>query len=153
MATYLLKGCPLFYELYDDEIEHVIDKCNVLSYTMGQDIVAQGEEGHELFVILTGKAELVKKHMDMSIPIGTLVKGDVFGELVLINENIRTASVRALTQCDVLVIDYDTIFSLFEADTKTFAVILLNLARLLTKRLKSTHKLVEDFAKDGTEAA
>ena len=47
--------------------------------------------------------------------------------------------------CDVLIIDYDKIYSLFKADTKVFAVLALNLARLLTKRLKASGEVISEL--------
>lgn len=146
----LVEGCPLFYDFYDQEIEKILSGCCVLKFKEGEYILKQGEEGTEIFIILLGKVEIIKETKAGPLLIGNLLKGDLFGELVLINKNKRTASVKALTDCEILVIEYKSIFNLYKKDAKIFALLLLNLARLLTNRLESTGNLIESIQNKST---
>lgn len=130
----IIKGSPLFYELYDKEVETIISKSSVLSLKEGDYIVKEGDHGSEIFIILTGGA-LVKKGETV---LAELKKGDLFGELVLLNETLRTADIVSDTFTDVLVLEYNAIFDLYKTDPKIFAILILNLSRLLTKRLKAS---------------
>lgn len=146
-AIDLVKGCPLFYELYDDEVEKLINSCLVATFNPGDKIVRQGEEGSEIFVILVGLVGVVVQKEKASAEIAELKKGDIFGELVLLNQTRRTADIICKTAVDVLVIDYEVIFSLFKKNNKVFSVLILNLARLLTKRLKGANEVIESMKK------
>lgn len=133
-AINIIKACPLFYEFYDAEIEKIVEKCKVVGLDPGGAVFRELEEGNELFIILNGEAS-VKKGDSVLAKLST---GDLFGEMVLINENIRSADIIADTRLDLLVVEYNDIFSFYESDPKIFGIMILNLCRLLAKRLKSS---------------
>lgn len=135
----IIKGSPLFYELYDEEIDSLIADCNVLSLEEGEFVVQDGEEGNEIYLILSGGA-FVKKG---NVTLVELRKGDLFGEMVLLDERTRTADIVASTYTDVLVMGYDTIFGTFSKNPKVFSLLILNLCRLLAKRLKGSSEEIK----------
>lgn len=135
----IIKSSPLFFELYDEEIDSLITDCNVLSLEEGDFIVKDGEEGNEIFLILSGGA-FVKKG---PVTLVELRKGDLFGEMVLLDERTRSADIVASTYTDVLVMSYDTIFGTFQKNPKVFSMLILNLCRLLAKRLKSSSEEIK----------
>lgn len=129
-----IKGCPLFFELYDEEIETIVEKCQVLSLENGDFIIKEGDHGNDFFIILSGYADVLKGETKLA----ELHKGDLFGELVLLNETLRTADIVARTYTDLLVMDYESIFGLYKTNPKIFGLLILNLSRLLTQRLKKS---------------
>ena len=135
----IIKSSPLFFELFDEEIDNLIADCNVLSLEEGEFIVKDGEEGSEIFLILSGGA-YVKKG---PVTLVELRKGDLFGEMVLLDERTRTADIVATTYTDVLVMEYDTIFKTFSKNPKVFSILILNLCRLLAKRLKGSSEEIK----------
>jgi len=135
----LLRGCPLFFELYDTEIERITRYCAVTSYEPGGQIVAEGQEGDEIFVILEGSAHIEKMTAQGPLRIHTLRKGDPFGELVLVDERKRSANIVAAEDCSVLELHYSQIFNLYEQEPRIFGLIMLNLSRLLARRLRETN--------------
>ncbi|MBL7713883.1 MAG: cyclic nucleotide-binding domain-containing protein [Bdellovibrionales bacterium] len=150
----LIRSCPLFYELYDEEIEKIVSKCSVLKFKDGETIMKEGDNGSELYVILSGQAHTTKIVRDRPLRVGELKKGDVFGETVLINEMTRATSVIADGGgCDVLLVDHDSIFKLFREDTKVFAVLVLNLARMLTARLRASSRAITAMHEKTKKAA
>lgn len=128
----VVKGSPLFYELYDDEILKIVEKCGVIDHTPGDYVFRENDVGDEIFMVLNGTAKVMKG----DICIGKLRKGDLFGEMVLLKDNIRNADVLVESFCDVLVLKYDDIFGMYEANNKIFSILMLNLARMLATRLK-----------------
>ena len=74
-----------------------------------------------------------------------LKKGDLFGEMVLLDEKTRTADIMATTYTDVLVLSYDVIFGIFKKNPKIFSLLMLNLCRLLAKRLKSSSNEIKNL--------
>ena len=141
-TTDLLKACPLFYELYDQEIDKVVDKCSVYTFQPGDHIVKDGDEGSEIFIILDGEAWVQKKTPTGLARIQPLRNGDVFGELVLIDVRTRSADIVAETPCHVLEIKYEDIFKLYKQEPKIFSLLILNLSRLLAKRLRSSNQII-----------
>lgn len=140
----VVKSCPLFYELYDDEIMKIVEKCRVLTLEPGDHVFKKGESGNELFLLLNGSA--VVKVDDISI--ATLHKGDLFGEMVLLKEPIRLADICIDSFADVLVIEYEDIFDLYEQNSKVFSHLMLNLSRMLATRLKGTGAKIKKLSEE-----
>lgn len=144
-AAQLVAGCPLFHEIYDDEVEEIIADCMVASYTPGDFIIKQGDTNTDICVLLQGHAKVTVTKNDGEHEITTLGKGDLFGELVLINETQRTANIVAVDQCDVLIMTYENFFSYFNKKPKVFALMVLNVTRLVTKRLKNSNQVIQEL--------
>ncbi len=139
-AVELIKSCPLFIDLYDDEIEYIIQKCHVLLFSKGDLIIKDGDQGDDVFILLKGVADVNKRLPDGQVLyITKLHEGDMFGETSLIDEP-RSADVIAETSCDVLSIDKNDLLALYPKKAKIFAVIAMNMSRLLAKRLKATNQ-------------
>lgn len=147
-AAQLVAGCPLFHEIYDNEVEEIIADCMVASYQPGDFIINQGDTNTDICVLLQGHAKVTISKDGKDQDVAKLNKGDLFGELVLINETKRTASIVAVDQCDILVMTYENFFSYFQKKPKVFALMVLNVTRLITKRLKNSTETIQKLNKD-----
>lgn len=134
-----IKRCFLFYEILDREIDQVVEDCIVESYENGEVVFKEGDIGRDFYVILAGKVRLTKNVNNRDVDIMVINKGEALGETVLTNESIRMTSVIASGNVDLLVIDQDTIFSLYEKQPRIFGIIMLNLSRMLTTRLQKSN--------------
>lgn len=86
--------------------ELIQDLCTELKpivYTPGDVIVRAGDQGRHIYFINSGTVEVIGD--DGERLIGTLSDGDFFGELALLHEQARTATVRAVGYCDLYVLD------------------------------------------------
>ena len=144
-----VKGCPLFYELYDKEILDIVNYCRVINLGKGESVFKMGDEGNEVFLILSGSAKVVKNGVELA----TLRRGDLFGEMVLLKDNKRNADIITDTFTDVLMIDYTDIFGYFKEDPKIFSILMLNLARMLATRLKGAGETIERIKKEQDKKA
>lgn len=140
-----IKRCFLFYELMDAEIDLVIKSCFVESFEDEQNVFCENDVGREFYVILTGKVRLTKTVNDKQIDIMALGKGEALGETVLIQESKRMTNAIAAGNVDLLVIEQDTIFSLYAKYPKIFGIIMLNLSRMLTNRLLKSNQTIADL--------
>lgn len=91
--TEVLGSTHLFASLAGRAIHEIARVSVVSTWTTGANIVVQGETGKELFVILQGMAQV---SIDAKV-VGDLHAGDVFGEIALIHDVPRVATVTALT--------------------------------------------------------
>ena len=96
----LIKKVPLFSKLSKKELAEVAHLADELDLPNGKLMAEEGDRGREFFVLLEGEADVTKG--DQSI--NTMSKGDFFGEIALVTQMPRTASVTATTDVRVLVI-------------------------------------------------
>lgn len=137
----IVKGTPLFYELYDEEILKIVERCRVLNLEPGDFIFKCNDVGDEIFLILNGSAEVKKG----DVTLAKLRKGDLFGEMVLLKDNIRKADIYVDNFTDVLVLSYDDIFGLYESNVKIFSIVMLNLSRILAGRLNDAGEKISSL--------
>ena len=86
-----LREVPLFSDLGRRDLKRLADSMKEMSFSAGQEVVAQGKSGVGFFVILEGSARVSRDGEDR----GLLTTGDYFGEMALIDGDDRTASVHA----------------------------------------------------------
>lgn len=93
-----LRDVHLFDTLDSTSISKLADALQFRDYSIGDRIIQQGERGTEFFIIIDGMVS-VRKQRDPSAneeECGTLVMGEYFGELALLNGSARAASIVAL---------------------------------------------------------
>ena len=73
-------------------------------YSAGEVIVREGDITKDMFILQEGKVKVVKQMAGHEIELGTMEKGDFFGEMSLLESEPRTASIIATKPCKVLVI-------------------------------------------------
>ena len=96
-----LAAVPLFSTLAKRDLNEVAKATTQVDVQAGQTLVQQGALGHEFFVVLDGEAEVRRNDRRVA----TLGVGRYFGELSLLDGGERSASVVALTDMKVLVLD------------------------------------------------
>lgn len=137
-----IKKCPLFCDLYEDEFEDFVNTCAIASYEPGTNIINHGEQGDDFFVILEGNVDITVPQNGEQIKLATLQSGEFFGELVLIDDPNRNATVRANDKTTCLVIKAEIFYDFYNKKTKLFALMLLNITKILIKRLKESNEKV-----------
>jgi len=77
-------------------------------FQAGDIIMRQGDAGHEAYIIEKGRVEiLVKQESGKELSIGTRGEGAMIGEMALVDQAPRTATIRAIEDCEFLVISGD----------------------------------------------
>lgn len=134
----LLSNHPLFRELSSEEILFVSTLVEIKTVPKGTFILAEGQSGNELYLILEGEVEILKKD-PVSLAthqVSVLREGEVIGEMALIDRTVRSASTRALQDTKLLSISFEKL-SVQSEQKAIYAQILLNLASILSKRLRN----------------
>jgi CRP/FNR family transcriptional regulator, cyclic AMP receptor protein len=105
-----LAACPLFQDLGPDPAatDHLAEICEVQTARPGQVLIEEGSEGDWLYVIVKGRVR-TEKHTPYGdlYTVRFLQEGNFFGEMSLLDRDIRSATVTAETECEFLVIGRD----------------------------------------------
>jgi CRP/FNR family cyclic AMP-dependent transcriptional regulator len=96
----LIRHAPLFAHLSKRELEQIAQLADEIDLREGKEMTKQGSRGREFFVLLEGDADVEKD----GHTINTLGAGDFFGEIALVSDTPRTATVTATSPVRALVI-------------------------------------------------
>jgi CRP/FNR family cyclic AMP-dependent transcriptional regulator len=98
--TELLKRVPLFAHCSKRELGAIGEIADEIDLKEGKELTRQGKPGREFFVLIEGTADVIKNDRKLS----TLNPMDFFGEIALIQQSPRTATVKATSPVRALVI-------------------------------------------------
>ena len=127
-------GVPLLVGLEFRDACSFLKLATVVACDEGQKIVAKGDVGNELYVLLSGAVEV----QDEGRKVAGFVRGAIFGEMAYLNAEPRTADVVATELSEVLVLTQDTMQRAMDKMPSVAARILHNLSLILVERLRET---------------
>ncbi|MEO8587323.1 MAG: cyclic nucleotide-binding domain-containing protein [Acidobacteriota bacterium] len=108
-------------------------KAGSATYKAGATVITEGESGQEMFVIESGSVEVFRGSGPKEHSLSLLEAGDFFGEMVLLDDQPRSASARAATDCQLLAIDATTLDELLRQHPE----VAVRMLRLLAGRLRA----------------
>lgn len=100
-----MKGVQVFATIDPYETVKVIDAAKVIDFPAGAQIIAQGAEGDYFYLLQAGEAHAEKQIEPDATKTRKYIPGGYFGELALMNDAPRAASVFADTDCTCLALD------------------------------------------------
>jgi hypothetical protein len=100
---------PLFQAFSVDEMVAVIAGLKLLTFERGDVIIRQGQPGNSLYMLTAGKVRAFVKRDGKNIPVADLSEGAFFGEGSILTGKPRSATVAALTSCELLELDRPTL--------------------------------------------
>ncbi len=134
----LLLTLKLFQGLRDDNLANLLEHAELIDVEGGEYVIREGEQGHEIFVLIGGQVEICKRANNVQKVIRKLGPGECFGEMSLIECRSRSASVRASATCKLLRIDGDSIAKMPDLAFKIYR----NIAILLSQRLRHANEIL-----------
>jgi CRP-like cAMP-binding protein len=141
-----LRELGLFGALSDEVLAHLASSLKQLSALPGEMIFREGELAHEMFVLLDGEVEVVKKsRAGREHRVALLGPSDCFGEMSVIDMQARSATVRSVAPSRLLRVSSEDMDALYRYDLKSYALITLNIARDLSRRLRVTDGILAEF--------
>jgi CRP/FNR family transcriptional regulator, cyclic AMP receptor protein len=127
--TIALARIPLLHNLNSRQLQNLSRLAVPRDYAAGISIVSQGETGIGLFIIIEGQAAAIRTLADGGrVMVNTFGPGDFFGEMALLDEGARTASVVATTPVRCLVLARWDFMALLKTDNEMAVEILTEMA-------------------------
>ena len=116
MSFKLLRSIELFASLCDDEVWDIVHKDRLLGFGYGELVVKQGDAGGSMYVILEGQCSVLivdPSDEERMVEIAQLNPGTIFGEISALTNDLRTASVKAVSHLRLQEISQQQIKDLF----------------------------------------
>ncbi len=134
----IIEAIKLFEDFEEGELEGLAAYMRCFRVPPGSEIIAEGEPGDFMLLILDGGVEIVKKD-GRGLPqrIATAGPGKTLGEMSLIDGEPRFASCVSLSQVDFAVLDRDSLSRLIAEQPRIGVKLMMELLMLLNQRLRN----------------
>ena len=132
----ILKTVPILRELTIREILEVIPLMHERVYEKGEIVFEEGDQGHGIFVVLTGSVRAESKREPLKAMAVEIGPGEIIGELSLFDEGPRMGTVTAINRTYLVALFQGEFYSLLSKDRNLGAKVLLEIARTLSRRAR-----------------
>ncbi len=142
-----LREIGLFGALNEDVVDRLARSLKTIRVAPGDTVFREGDGGaREMYVLLDGEMEVSKRsRRGREMRVAILGPTDCFGEMSMIDMQSRSATVRALAPSRLLTVTSEDMDALYRSDLKSYTLIVLNIARDLSRRLRVTDGILADF--------
>lgn len=136
----VLRGVPIFASVDPGKLKLLAFASQRLVFDEGQTLCKEGERGEQAFVIVKGAADVFVRAGESDIRVASLGRNDFVGDIAILCDTPRTATVKASSRCETLVIGKTQLMGLL----KSFPEMGIAMMRVLAQRLERTsHALAE----------
>ncbi|MBF0573425.1 MAG: cyclic nucleotide-binding domain-containing protein [Desulfamplus sp.] len=131
--TSLLSGYSMFQSLEDNEIKNIVERLKLREYQPDEVVIKKGEPGKNLFIIVSGKVEVID---DQGVVLDTMGSEDVFGEMSLMSGDPVNATIKVVENSKLLYLNGKEFLSML----RIYPALQMYFARLLSKRVSNRLK-------------
>jgi CRP-like cAMP-binding protein len=127
--------------LDEETLDQVLRELKVINIKRGTDLFLENDEANALYIVVEGRIAIIKSFVDRKDSMVALMEpGDLFGEMGLFEDQLRSASSRAVENSQLIEVPYPPIRRALEARPS----LLWTLVALLARRLRSTDEALAD---------
>jgi CRP-like cAMP-binding protein len=145
VATFL-RTVPIFHDLKGRNLDLLFDFLEERRWDVGEIICTEGELGRSMYVIREGEVEVLRRSSrGNNVPIVRLGPGECFGEMTLIELQPRSASVVVKRKAVTYSLTNLDLWNLYKADNFAYVIILQNICRMLSRRLRKADSRIVEF--------
>jgi CRP-like cAMP-binding protein len=140
----LLQKYSLFGGLLEDQIKQILPLMERENYKSGENIIVEGEPNDRIRFILEGRVAVIKHGLELS----EFTEGNTVGEMEVLDVMPSAATIRALSDTQVISISNKGLRDIYKVDVHSFSLIIMNLARDLSRRLRLMNEKVVERSDD-----
>jgi CRP-like cAMP-binding protein len=142
-AISILRSIPLFCKLDPAKLKLLAFSSTSLTFEEGEELFREGDPADGAYIIEEGKVDVLSGQDGHPVIIGSLGKSDLFGEMALILNQSRSATIRATQHLKVLKIDADVFLRLITENPDAALTVMRSLSKKvgqLTERYRELQR-------------
>ena len=148
LSTFL-PTIALFGGLEEGTLNRIIAMFQEHRLEAGQEVCKQGDTGREMFLVRSGEVVVTREtETGRRIKMVRMGEGEFFGEMTLIDIQKRSATVIVDKPALVYGLGNRDLYRLYQEDVPGYVMVLQNICRELSRRLRTTNKRITEMAEE-----
>jgi CRP/FNR family transcriptional regulator, cyclic AMP receptor protein len=136
----------MFHDLKGPSLEILFDYLEEHTWSAGDVIFREGDLGRTMYVIREGEVEVQRNSTSGNpVAIVRLGPGETFGEMTLVELQPRSATLVAQRKTTTYALTNLDLWNLYKADNYTYVIVLQNICRMVSRRLRKADSRIADF--------
>lgn len=144
----ILSKISLFGGTTDAQLETILKRLQLGVVAQGECVFRKGEDPSYIYIVRSGSLDLLLTDDEVTLDVHELGVGECFGEASIMSMHKHTASAVAKVDTEILVLSRRALIELRHEDTELFALLMMNIARELARRLQSTDAMLLHYLRD-----
>lgn len=140
-----LRKVPLFVEFEPDELEHLRRVLHLTRFAPGDVILQEGNANRALHIVRSGRIRVSRQVQDREVSLCDLAPGQTFGELSIIEDGVASATLKAVSDSEVLSISMNDLAEFLRVKPAAAAKFWREIAIDLRRRLLQTNDVVRSY--------
>jgi CRP-like cAMP-binding protein len=152
MILSALRDADVFYDIHPEQLERIAEICAERRLSKGTVLFEENQPGDEMYLVAGGSVDILVDPAMLGLEtdvsptkVATLRKGQILGEMALVDEGLRSATARVAQEDTLLlVIRRQDLFALCESDYQLGYRIMRNIAVDLAFKMRGTNLMVRE---------
>ena len=140
----IISQLRLFGGVTDDQLTVILRRLELWTLPAGDVIFRKGDEPMHIYIVKSGKIDLKLTEHEVTLHKHELQVGECFGEASLMSMHKHTSTATAGMESELLVLSRKALIDLKHENVTLFALLMMNLARELARRLYLTDQMLLD---------
>jgi CRP/FNR family transcriptional regulator, cyclic AMP receptor protein len=148
----ILSDIAIWGGVTEGQFDKIFKRLETGIFKKGEHIFLKGDEPSHIYIVRKGKIGLMIIDQQIDFLKKTLITGECFGVASLMAMRIHTSTAIALEDSEVMALSREALWQLRREDIELFALLMMNIARELARRLKLTDDILLQYMrthKDG----
>lgn len=143
----MLNTISIFAGLSKKQLSHLFSLLQSVSYKAGEQVFQEGSEPSHIYIVRTGKIKLFMSREGTNFELIVFDQGSCFGEASVLGIQPHGATALAMGKTELIVLSRSALMSIYETDLELFAILILNIAREVCRRLHASEEIMLHYVR------
>ncbi|MBP1732836.1 MAG: putative transcriptional regulator, Crp/Fnr family [Deltaproteobacteria bacterium] len=143
----ILSKISVWGGLTAEQQEKIYQRLEVGTFKKGEYVFRKGDQPSHIYILKSGKIDLLTSDQDVSVQKETLETGGCFGVAALMAMQVHMVTAIAAEDTEVMVLSREALLGLLHEDIELFALLMMNIAREIARRLKLTDDILLQYVR------